>query len=173
MGSLLWPFRSTSRTRRHPHFLARLLLPTTRLLDLVLSRPATLSSFSEPEVFPCKSVSLLCIREITDRLIRFGLQFAAATGATVIVTSSSDAKLELAKKHGAAHVINYSKHPEWEKEVSKITGGRGVDHVLEVRQALNTISVEDWLIKYCLYRLAVPVPWSAPCSPPSMADMFM
>ncbi|KIP06634.1 hypothetical protein PHLGIDRAFT_72382, partial [Phlebiopsis gigantea 11061_1 CR5-6] len=62
----------------------------------------------------------------------FGLQLAAASGANVIATSSSDDKLEIAKKLGATHVINYKKTPDWEKEVLKITGGRGVDHIIEV-----------------------------------------
>lgn len=62
----------------------------------------------------------------------FALQIAVASGATVIATSSSDAKLAVAQKLGAKHVINYSKTPDWEKEVLKITNGRGVDHVIEV-----------------------------------------
>ncbi|OCH90148.1 NAD(P)-binding protein [Obba rivulosa] len=62
----------------------------------------------------------------------FGLQFAVASGATVIATSSSDEKLQIAKKLGAKHLINYKKSPDWEKEVLKITGGRGVDHIIEV-----------------------------------------
>ncbi|EJF55364.1 NAD(P)-binding protein [Dichomitus squalens LYAD-421 SS1] len=62
----------------------------------------------------------------------FGLQNAVASGATVIVTSSSDRKLEAAKKLGAKYLINYKTTPNWEEEVLKITNGRGVDHVLEV-----------------------------------------
>ncbi|KAK0460427.1 alcohol dehydrogenase superfamily protein [Desarmillaria tabescens] len=62
----------------------------------------------------------------------FGLQFAVASGATVIATSSSDAKLAIAKKLGATHTINYNTTPDWDKEVLRLTGGRGVDHVLEV-----------------------------------------
>ncbi|PBK61136.1 alcohol dehydrogenase superfamily protein [Armillaria solidipes] len=62
----------------------------------------------------------------------FGLQFAIASGATVIATSSSDAKLDIAKKLGATHTINYNTTPDWDKEVLKITEGRGVDHILEV-----------------------------------------
>ncbi|TFK48232.1 NAD-P-binding protein [Heliocybe sulcata] len=62
----------------------------------------------------------------------FALQFAKASGATVIATSSSDEKLKTAKALGADHLINYRQVPEWEKEVLKITGGRGVDHVVEV-----------------------------------------
>ncbi|KAK0460395.1 alcohol dehydrogenase superfamily protein [Desarmillaria tabescens] len=62
----------------------------------------------------------------------FGLQFAIASGANVIVTSSSDAKLEITKKLGATHTINYNTTPDWDKEVLRLTDGRGVDHVLEV-----------------------------------------
>ena|ERR1700761_5758818 len=51
---------------------------------------------------------------------RFGLQFAAAAGAAVIATSSSDEKLKVATKLGAKHVINYKTTPEWDKEVMKI-----------------------------------------------------
>ncbi|KAK0479186.1 alcohol dehydrogenase superfamily protein [Armillaria novae-zelandiae] len=62
----------------------------------------------------------------------FGLQLAVASGATVIATSSSDAKLAIAKKLGAAHTINYNTTPDWDKEVLRLTEGRGVDHILEV-----------------------------------------
>lgn len=62
----------------------------------------------------------------------FALQFAKMSGCEVIATSSSDEKLERLKKLGASHVINYKKNPDWEKEVVKITCGRGVDHVVEV-----------------------------------------
>jgi len=62
----------------------------------------------------------------------WGLQFAIASGAICIVTSSSDAKLKIAKKLGAQHTINYKETPDWDEEVLKITGGVGVDHVIEV-----------------------------------------
>jgi NADPH:quinone reductase-like Zn-dependent oxidoreductase len=61
----------------------------------------------------------------------FAIQLARAMGATVVVTSSSDAKLERAKALGAAHTINYTTHPDWHAQVLKATGGRGVDHVIE------------------------------------------
>lgn len=62
----------------------------------------------------------------------FGLQFAKLHGARVIITSSSDEKLERARALGADETINYKKNPEWEKEVLRLTGGHGVDIVLEV-----------------------------------------
>jgi len=61
-----------------------------------------------------------------------GLQFAVASGAVVIATSSSDEKLKIASRLGAKHVINYNKTPNWDDEILKITNGRGVDHVIEV-----------------------------------------
>ncbi|PCH41913.1 NAD(P)-binding protein [Wolfiporia cocos MD-104 SS10] len=62
----------------------------------------------------------------------FGLQFAVASGATVIVTSSSDEKLQVATRLGAKYTINYNTNPDWDQEVLELTNGQGVDHVLEV-----------------------------------------
>lgn len=62
----------------------------------------------------------------------FALQFAKLAGARVIATSSSDAKLERLRELGADEVINYRKDPEWGMTVRGLTGGRGVDHVIEV-----------------------------------------
>ena len=62
----------------------------------------------------------------------FALQFARAMGIIAIITSSSDEKLRRAKALGAAHSINYRTTPDWEKAAMEFTGGRGVDHVVEV-----------------------------------------
>jgi NADPH:quinone reductase-like Zn-dependent oxidoreductase len=62
----------------------------------------------------------------------FGLQLAAAAGAKPIITSSSDAKLQRARELGAFGTVNYRTNPEWQNEVRKLTGGAGVDQVLEV-----------------------------------------
>jgi NADPH:quinone reductase-like Zn-dependent oxidoreductase len=53
-------------------------------------------------------------------------------GVKVIITSSSDDKLSRAKKLGADHGINYKTTPDWDKAAMKLTGGRGVDGVVEV-----------------------------------------
>jgi NADPH:quinone reductase-like Zn-dependent oxidoreductase len=60
------------------------------------------------------------------------LQIAKAMGATVIATSSSDDKLERVRALGADHTLNYRAHPNWGEQVAAMTGGRGVDHVIEV-----------------------------------------
>jgi NADPH:quinone reductase-like Zn-dependent oxidoreductase len=62
----------------------------------------------------------------------FALQFASALGARTIVTSSSDAKLERARALGAWKTVNYREQPDWGKVVRALTGGVGVDHVVEV-----------------------------------------
>ncbi|MBI1211625.1 MAG: zinc-binding dehydrogenase [Alphaproteobacteria bacterium] len=62
----------------------------------------------------------------------FALQFAKALGAKVIATSSSDAKLERARALGADHTINYKTTPDWGAKARELTGGRGVDVVVEV-----------------------------------------
>jgi NADPH:quinone reductase-like Zn-dependent oxidoreductase len=65
----------------------------------------------------------------------FALQIAVALGATVVVTSSSDDKLERAREMGAAHTINYRQVPGWGQAVLDWTGGRGVDCVVETAGA--------------------------------------
>jgi NADPH:quinone reductase-like Zn-dependent oxidoreductase len=62
----------------------------------------------------------------------FALQFAKLAGARVIVTSSSDEKLERARAMGADETINYRATPDWAAAARELTGGRGVDHVVEV-----------------------------------------
>jgi NADPH:quinone reductase-like Zn-dependent oxidoreductase len=62
----------------------------------------------------------------------FALQFAKAMGCTVIATSSSDEKLARLKTLGADHLINYKKVEAWGAKVQEITGGAGVDHVVEI-----------------------------------------
>lgn len=68
----------------------------------------------------------------TGGVSMFALQFARAAGARVIGTSSSDRKLEKAHKLGLSDGVNYREHPEWDARVRALTGGLGVDHVVEV-----------------------------------------
>lgn len=60
------------------------------------------------------------------------LQIAKMMGARVIVTSSSDEKLERVKALGADAVINYRTHPDWGVLARDMTNGQGVDHVIEL-----------------------------------------
>src|SRR5271170_1193894 len=62
----------------------------------------------------------------------FALQFGRLAGARVLVISSSEEKLARARALGADGCVNYRTSPDWEREVLKLTDGRGVDHVVEV-----------------------------------------
>jgi NADPH:quinone reductase-like Zn-dependent oxidoreductase len=68
----------------------------------------------------------------TGGVALFALQFAKALGATVIITSGSDAKLERARTLGADHCINYRTTPDWGEQARMVNGGRGVDAVVEI-----------------------------------------
>ena len=62
----------------------------------------------------------------------FALQLARAAGARVIVTSSSDEKLERARSMGAWQTINYREHENWDQKVWRLTEKHGADHIVEV-----------------------------------------
>jgi len=68
----------------------------------------------------------------TGGVAMFALQFARAMDAEVIVTSGSDGKLERAKALGATHCINYRTTPAWGAAARELTGGIGVDAVVEI-----------------------------------------
>jgi NADPH:quinone reductase-like Zn-dependent oxidoreductase len=107
--------------------------------------PAFLS-FEEGATLPCAGVTAwnglvtqghmqagdYVLLEGTGGVSIFGLQFAVAAGAKPIITSSHDEKLERAKALGAVGTVNYKTTPDWEKSVRALTGGLGVQQVLEV-----------------------------------------
>lgn len=62
----------------------------------------------------------------------FALGFAKMAGARVVITSSSDEKLERARALGADVTINYSANPKWSRAVLEATDGVGADLVVEV-----------------------------------------
>ena len=110
-------------------------------------------SFAEAATLPCAGLTawraLMVEGELkagqsvlvqgTGGVSIFALQFAKMAGARVIVTSSSDEKLSRAKTLGADGTINYKTNPEWAKAALELTGGVGVDHVVEVGGA-NTLN---------------------------------
>ena len=59
------------------------------------------------------------------------IQIARFAGARVFVTTSTDKKAEHARQLGADFVINYLK-TDFSQEVLRLTGGRGMDVVMEV-----------------------------------------
>jgi NADPH:quinone reductase-like Zn-dependent oxidoreductase len=62
----------------------------------------------------------------------FALQFAKLFGARVIATTSSDEKARRLRELGADDVVNYRTTPDWHLAVRELTGGRGVDQVIEI-----------------------------------------
>jgi NADPH:quinone reductase-like Zn-dependent oxidoreductase len=62
----------------------------------------------------------------------FALQFARLAGARVIATTSDSVKAERLLSLGASDVVNYRQHTGWSTEVQRLTGGRGVDLVVEI-----------------------------------------
>jgi len=103
-------------------------------------------SYSEAATLPCAGLTAwnalapTCHVQAGDTVLLlgtggvsiFGLQLAKLHGARVIITSSSDAKLERARALGADETINYRTTPDWDKEVLRLTDGQGADIVLEV-----------------------------------------
>jgi NADPH:quinone reductase-like Zn-dependent oxidoreductase len=103
-------------------------------------------SFEEAATLPCAGVTVWNALMHGPRSLRpgetvlalgtggvsiFALQLGKITGARVIITSSSDAKLEHARALGADHCINYKTAPDWEQKVLALTGGQGADHVID------------------------------------------
>ncbi|AMV48313.1 NADPH:quinone reductase [Paraburkholderia caribensis] len=66
----------------------------------------------------------------------YAVQLAKRAGYHVVATVSSDQKADIARDLGADAVINYRTH-DLPREVSLITGGRGVDRIVEVNLASN------------------------------------
>ena len=57
-------------------------------------------------------------------------QWARSEGIRLIATAGSDEKCRLALDHGATHAINY-RQPDWPQQVRALTGGKGVDAVMD------------------------------------------
>jgi len=67
----------------------------------------------------------------TGGVSTWGLRLARASGAQVIVTSSSDEKIARLRELGAFAGVNYRTNPAWGRAVVEATGGHGADVVLE------------------------------------------
>lgn len=113
--------------------------------DGLVAVPAHLT-YEEAATLPCAAVTAwvglfkrgrlqpgqFVLLEGTGGVSVFGMIFAAAAGAKPIITSSQDDKLARAAALGAFGTVNYRSHPDWQLEVRRLTGGAGVDQVLDV-----------------------------------------
>jgi NADPH:quinone reductase-like Zn-dependent oxidoreductase len=103
-------------------------------------------SYEEAATLPCAALTAwvglfkrgglqpgqFVLLEGTGGVSVFGLILSAAAGAKPIITSSRDDKLERAKALGAFGTVNYRSNPDWQRQVRALTGGHGVDQVLDV-----------------------------------------
>jgi NADPH:quinone reductase-like Zn-dependent oxidoreductase len=103
-------------------------------------------SFEEAATLPCAGVTAwnalfetgsvgpgdAILVQGTGGVSVFALQFARMAGARVLGTSSQDEKLAKLKELGASETVNYRTRPEWDRWAFEMTGGVGVDHVVEV-----------------------------------------
>ena len=112
--------------------------------DALVHLPEHLS-FEEAATLPCAAVTawnaLTGARNLQagDTVLTLGsggvslfaLQFAKLFGARVIATTSSEEKAARLRAAGADEVINYRTTPSWHLRLRELTGGRGVDQVVE------------------------------------------
>ena len=113
--------------------------------DGLVSIPEHLS-YEEAATLPCAGVTAwvglfkrgriepgqYVLLEGTGGVSVFGLIFSSALGAKPIITSSRDDKLARAMEMGAIGTANYRRNPDWHLEVKDLSGGHGVDQVLDV-----------------------------------------
>ncbi|KAK5999210.1 Zinc-type alcohol dehydrogenase-like protein [Cladobotryum mycophilum] len=112
--------------------------------EIVLVKIPEYLTWAEASTIPCAGLTAWSALNFTSRLAGktvllegtggvslLALLLAVKAGAKVIITSSSDEKLQRAKELGATHTINYVKVPDWDQEVLKLTGGLGAHIVVE------------------------------------------
>ena len=118
--------------------------------EIAVQAPAYLTD-TEAATLPCAAVTAwyavaekakisagqLVLVQGTGGVSLFALQIAAALGAEVIVTSSSDEKIERVKQMGAVHGINYAERPDWDQALLSLTSGKGADLIVEVAGGEN------------------------------------
>jgi NADPH:quinone reductase-like Zn-dependent oxidoreductase len=111
-------------------------------VEALVSMPEHLT-FEEAATLPCAAVtawSALAGVKAGETVLTqgmggvslFAVQLAKAFGARVIATTSGPEKALRLRELGADEVIDYRASPDWADQVRALTGGRGVDRVVEV-----------------------------------------
>lgn len=149
MGTFFQSWISGPMTERHPALGSPLDGTLAEYIvlheDGVVAKPASLT-FEQAATLPCAALTAWNALMVSGKPVKPGdvvlclgtggvsiaaLQFAKAAGARVIVTSSSDDKIQRVTALGASDGINYKRYPEWHKELHELTGGRGADHIID------------------------------------------
>ncbi|WP_186191544.1 zinc-dependent alcohol dehydrogenase family protein [Burkholderia gladioli] len=102
-------------------------MPYTQAVTLPIAATTAWNAIAKSHTGPASTVALLG----TGGVSLFALQFAKAAGARVILSSSSNEKLERAKQLGADVLLNYTTRPAWDEAVLEATDGQGADLVVE------------------------------------------
>lgn len=102
---------------------------STRTAAAGILQSLTAYTFLE-EAYKVKKGDTILVHTVAGGLGLLFAQLGKARGATVIGTTSTPAKAELAKQHGADHVILYPVE-DTVKRVLEITGGVGVDGIFD------------------------------------------
>lgn len=103
-------------------------------------------SYAEAASLPCAAVTAWTALNLSSPLqagetvlvqgtggvALFSLQISKMFGAKVLAITSSDSKADRLKALGAAAVVNYRSHPDWDKEILALTEGRGVDKTIDI-----------------------------------------
>ena len=125
-------------------------------------------SFEEAATLPCAAVTAwnaVFVRGAlepgqtlvtlgTGGVSLFAAQFARMTGARVIATTGSDAKVARLRALGVGDVINHRTTPDWDARVRELTDGRGADLIVEVGGP-GSLSRSIAAIRYCGHISAV------------------
>lgn len=107
------------------------------------------SEFCACDAVACRAMNADLFRTILHYAgngIWGGFVLLLLTETTVIITSSSDSKLQRAKSLGADFLINYRTDPAWEKAAMEITKDAGADIIFEnvgartLRQSFDCIA---------------------------------
>jgi NADPH:quinone reductase-like Zn-dependent oxidoreductase len=99
-------------------------------------------SWEEASTLPCAGLTAWCVLKTmstsntiltmgTGGVSLFAIQFAKLRGAKVIALTSRNEKIDTLHSLGADNVLNSNQNPEWSSHVIELTGGKGVDLVVE------------------------------------------
>ena len=109
-------------------------LPVPDDVDLAVAAAVTLQGLTAhylvTEQHPLRPGVTVLVHAGAGGTGRLVVQWAAHLGATVFATVGSEAKAEVARAAGAAHVINY-RTTDFVDATLELTGGRGVDYVVD------------------------------------------
>lgn len=92
----------------------------------------------------------------------FTVQFAKLAGCRVIATTSQDERADRLRQLGADEVVNYARTPAWGSAVRELTGGEGVDLVVET---MGPATIEQSLAAVARYGEIVVLIWRSPDQP--------